>query len=225
MQINSVGYNNYGYSNQKAQRNNNQQSFGMAVNTLQTALAKRGTEVRGLGFNAVWELKGSLNKLHLAPTSAEFLPPHGVFIRDGARAFVPAEEFPKDMKAVKIEVDKIALKAVEHAKLKGEADKLPAAKAKLAEAQIALEKHNVEFIKNLVSGELSETNIGLEINNVGSRFDLDVANAEAEVAKAEAAQKSLDGFFNTKLTEAEIELLEGKQAPTDLTPAVVAENK
>lgn len=215
MQINSVGYNNYGYSNQKAQKNN-QQSFGMAVGkSLRAELARKGTALRALGAENIAVLQNNLSSLNTNPLTAEFLFPYGTFIRDGNKAYV-IKGAPRDNAVGLVaDIQDYAFKASNYAELKTKADKLPEAEAKLVEAKKALSKHDEEFADKLVDGEFSDNSISLEVNSIGKDLDLAVANAEDDIVKAKLAQAKLNNeFFNRTLDESEVALLEGKAAST-----------
>lgn len=226
MQINSVGYNNYGYSNQKVQKNN-QQSFGMAVGkSLRGELTKRGTEIRALGTDAIAKLQDNLVVLESAPSTAEYLTSIGAFLRDGQRAFVFNGEPPATTDALLNDVRLYSEKATEHAQLKASADKLPGAQKQLEQAQQALGEHNTTFIDNLIGGNFGTHDIHQEVNKVGRDVDLSLANAQSEVNTAENARKALDtNFFNRDIKDEVIAELEGKTVPNDPTSVAATETK
>ena len=208
MNISPVSY-NYGYSNQKAQRNN-QQAFGMAVgNSLRAELARQGTAIRGLGADAIGELQQDLTVLRDLPASAEFLSGIGYFIRDGQYAHVFDGKMPKGINEAKAEICEVKLKALHHADLKEVADKLPEAEARLAEAEKALAEHDKEFVDDLVENNLGATGIETEIETFGADLDIAVANARADVIRAKNAKNMLEdgGFFNRKLSDDEVAYL------------------
>lgn len=210
MQINPVGYKNYGYSNQKAQKNNSQPSFGIIGGSLRAELVKLAPVIRQMGNHGeMLALQKALGELHKSGLVAEFgsaieRPELGIFIRDGLQYRLYGGKgtyFEQIAKAAPDAQKYDAAKAL----VDSEAEAVKAAKVALDEQK----EHDSIFIDNLIAEGYTETSLHPAVN-LGTEFDAVQKSTNEILDKVKTAKRELVEFFphQNKLSEKEVETLD-----------------
>lgn len=195
MQINSVGSNNYGYSNQKVQKNNSQPSFGIIGGSLRAQLVKLAPAIRTMNsHNNRLALQTALGALEKSGLVAEFgdaikRPDLGVFIRDGQQyRFYGAQGNYFEQLA------KAAPDAQKYDAAKALAESEESAISHAQQAIDEQQQHDLAFIDKLISEEYTETSL---TPAVSTGTDLDAAQRSTKeiLDRVKTAKNEVAEFF------------------------------
>lgn len=190
MQVNNVGYNNYGYANQKAQKNKNQQSFGMAQGgTLIRGLEEKATYLQtNLTVNGRAALGKSLRAIDRYPTPVELIG-DDLYLRDGNKARVVGTGNIIDQAALAVK------KLEELGQLKREASCFENDQALVPQLEAELERFDKEAIQKLRKGELTlEADIAASDLQRAEKVEA-IRVARTKLESSTKAKTEIDKFF------------------------------
>lgn len=225
MQVNNVGYNNYGYSSHKMQRNNSQPSFGTVGGSLRAELAKNGG-VDIWPIDTSLKLQESLTQLEALPIVAEFTQKLGMFLRVDNKVCPLRRGTYHYMELIRDAVSS----GTTYKAMREIVDDLPNRKETLRKTTEAMEINARMLVDELVQGQHNKDSLALKQTNTG-KLTTDMINAKNDLQKAIATEKDLvENFFDKELLSpeevAELERLskewDASKLPQQVTSEAVA---
>lgn len=189
MQVRNVG-SNYGYSNQNVQKNNHQQSFGMAVGrSLRKKLLANVAGIQGLGTSRILALQSSIVAMQRAPLVAE-CPDCVVFLRDGNKV-----RHVNQGTSIEESILSAGRDARRYTEIVALAPNLSTVQTEARTALDAAITHNVSFIDGLIAGSHTEEQLNALVEQ-GTKLRSVATSKEERLLQIEEADRELRAFFD-----------------------------